>query len=95
MPTTSTLFTCIHCGQPHISVEECRGHEAECPWGQRPVVYAPQVRGCLSCGNLNREGGMYCEAKGGALITAPVTLCRFWTPVSPPALAGQAREARA
>lgn len=91
MPTRSPIYACAHCGQPHMTELECREHEAECPWGRDGLHHDPSVRACQSCGNLEREGGMFCSAKGGSLITTPVTLCRFWTRIPKPAPAGQAQ----
>lgn len=92
MPKPIPCHACSHCGQLFMSRAECAEHEAECLWSPRLDLYDPRVHGCLCCGNLERTDGMYCAAKGGALVTVPVTLCRWWTPIPKPAPApaGQA-----
>lgn len=70
------FFHCIHCGQPHTTADECRQHEAECPWRIR-AFEDQDLCACPTCSNLITREGRYCAAKKGALITAPVSLCRL------------------
>lgn len=68
------FFHCILCGQPHTTADECRQHEAECPWGFQGFT-DPRVRACPTCAGLDTKGGRYCLPRDGKLITTPVTLC--------------------
>lgn len=86
------FFHCIHCGQPHTTADECRQHEAECNWRIKALA-DKELRACPSCGNLDDEKGRYCLAKGGELITEPVTLCRWWANPTLPAQADQTEAA--
>lgn len=93
MPESITLNSCTHCGRPHATGNERREHEADCAWGNAALA-DPAVRACPSCASLARELGAFCQFKGGAPITAPVTLCFLWRQGRAPVAAEGPRQGR-